>query len=81
MNRPYLALWSRSSDIPAGNPEEIANGQANRAWTVSARPCRDNTPLATDKEACAPNLQRPYLVLGNQTKQAFAEFCSIESAS
>ena len=55
-------------------------GKRTARGMVSARPCRDNTPLPTDKEARAPNLQRPNLVLGNQTKQAFAQLCSIESA-
>ena len=30
------------------------------ARTVSARPRPGQHPLTTDKEACAPNLQRPY---------------------
>jgi hypothetical protein len=38
---------------------------------ASARPCRDNTPLATDKETCAPKfVEFLLLVLGNQAKQA-----------
>jgi len=55
-------------------------GKRTARGMVSASPCRDNTPLPMDKEARAPNLQRPNLVLGNQTKQAFAQLCSIESA-
>lgn len=37
---------------------------------VSARACRDNTLLATDKAACAPQFAASLIsVLGNQTEQ------------
>jgi hypothetical protein len=43
---------------------------------VSARPCRDNTLLATVKESCAPKTAASLiLVLCNQTKQAVFFVC------